>query len=265
MDAPFHRVQAVLQPARYGGDAVVQPFLQDGFQVFLRRAVVRAHHHQIHGNVAFQSGLRHQCVHEMLRFDAAGFRFENQADGVFAVAVVAHFFNQIQHELFGVDLVLAQLLFAGFGLGIGLLFDFGQDFGGRCVGRQLRYDDAPLPARHFVDFVPRTHAQAAFAGFVYLLHVFGRRDDVSAAGKIGRGDVCHQICRAQIRIFQQGDGGLGDFGQVVGRDFGGHAHGNAAGAVEQHHGQACGQQHGFFLRAVIIGHEIDCALLDFAQ
>ena len=59
VDAFEHLFQAVLQAAGYGGYAEIEPLLQDGFQVFLRGAVVEPDHHQIGRHIAFQPGLRH--------------------------------------------------------------------------------------------------------------------------------------------------------------------------------------------------------------
>ena len=77
--------------------------------------------------------------------------------------------------------------------------------------------------------------------------------------------MLHQSCDIQIGVFQKGDGGGGGFAEVVRGNFGCHAHGNAACAVEQYHRQAGGQQRGFFKRAVIVGHEVGGALVDFGK
>ena len=151
---------------------------------------------------------------------------------MFAVRFVAHALNQIQHQLFGIELVLVELFFTRFGLGIGLLFDFRQNLGGIGIGRQLAHNHAPLAARQFFHFVTRPHPHAALAGFVEREQILVRCDDVAAAGKIGRGDVFHQIRRLQIRLFQQRNRGLGNFAQIVRRNFGGHTHRNARRAVE---------------------------------
>ena len=265
MDALFHGIQAVLQTARYRGGAIVQPFLQNGFQVFLRGAVVQPHHHQINGNIAFHAGLRHQRVDKRFRLHSAGFWLKHKANGVFAIAFVAHFFQQVQHQLFGVELVLVKLFFACFGLGIGLLFNFCQDFGGGSVGRQFAYHHAPLSTRQLFHVITRAHADAAFACFVNLRDVFGGGNNVCAASKIGRGNVLQQIGGGESGIFQQCHRRLRHFAQIVRWNFGCHAHGDAACAVEQHHRQPRGQRFGLFKRAVIIGDKVHRALVDFAQ
>ena len=81
----FHLTQTEFQTACYGNDAEIQPFLQNRFQVFLRRAVVQTHHYQVHGHIAFQRSLRHQRVDESIRIDAAGFWFKYKTHRMFAV------------------------------------------------------------------------------------------------------------------------------------------------------------------------------------
>jgi hypothetical protein len=56
-----------------------------------------------------------------------------------------------------------------------------------------------------------------------------------------------------------------DFAQVVRRDFGGHADGDARSAVQQHDRQACRHQLRLGHRAVVVGDEIHRAAIDLAQ
>ena len=160
---------------------------------------------------------------------------------------------------------MVELLFARFGLGIGLLFDFGQNFLRAGIGRQFAHHHTPLAARQLFDFIARTHAHAAFSAFVNVLQIGSRRDDLAAAGKIGSRHISHQISNRHGRLFQQRYRRLGDFGEIVRRNFGGHAHGNARCAVEQHHRQPRRQVHRFFECAIVIGHEIYRAHIDFRQ
>ena len=75
-------------------------------------------------------------------------------------------------------------------------------------------------------------------------------------------DVGHQVGDGGLRVLDGVDGGGGHLAQVVGRDLGGHAHRNAGGAVEQHEGQAGGQELGLFKGAVVVGAEIHRAPVD---
>ena len=160
-----------------------------------------------------------------------------------------------------VDLLLRQLFLAIFELGIGLLFDFGQDFLCAHTWWQLADYGAPLATRQFFDFIAGTHAHTAFACGVSVFNVFRGGNDVRTASKIRALDVFQQFCDRHVRLFQQSDGGLGDFVQIVRRDFRGHAHGNARSAIEQNHGQTGGQVSGLDKRAIVIGNEIHRALV----
>ena len=93
MNAFFHLAKAEFQTARDRNHAEIEPFLQNGFQIFLRRAVVQPHHHQIHRHIALKAGLRHQRVDEVFRLDAARFRLKHKPHGRLAVALIAHFFD----------------------------------------------------------------------------------------------------------------------------------------------------------------------------
>ena len=160
---------------------------------------------------------------------------------------------------------MVELLFTRFRFRVGLFFDFGKDFGGISVRRQLGHNHAPLSACQLLDFVTRTHAHAAFAGFVNPAQFVRRRDDLTAAGKIGRGNILHQVGGFQRRLFQQRNRRLGDFVQIVRRNFSRHTHRDARRAVEQDHGQAGGQVQWLVKRAVVVRHEIHRPLIDFGQ
>ena len=155
------------------------------------------------------------------------------------------------------------MFFTGFGLGIGLLFDFGQNFLSAGIGRQFGNDYAPLAARQFFHFITCTYPHAAAAAFVNIQQFLAAGNDLAAAGKIGALDVFHQTGGIERRLFQQRNRRFGNFGKVVRRDFGGHADGNAGCAVEQHHRQSGRQLHRLFKGAVVIRYEIDRTHVDF--
>ena len=59
--------------------------------------------------------------------------------------------------------------------------------------------------------------------------------------------------------------GVDDLAQVVGRDVGGHAHGDALGAVDQQVGEAGREHDGLLGGAVVVGDEVDGLLVDAGQ
>ena len=68
--------------------------------------------------------------------------------------------------------------------------------------------------------------------------------DDAPCGKIGALNVLAQLIHAQIRIVDQGAGGVNNLPQIVGGDVGGHAHGNPSAAIHQQVGETGGQNGG---------------------
>ena len=65
--------------------------------------------------------------------------------------------------------------------------------------------------------------------------------DDALGGEVGALDVVHQVGQGALRVVQHLDGGVDDLPHVVGGDVGGHAHGDAAGAVHQQVGNREGR------------------------
>ena len=108
----------VAQPAGDGVHAEIQPFAEDGFQVFLARPAVQAQHHQIHRHIAFQAGLRQQQGDEFVRILPAGFGFEHQPHRLLLVGFVAHPVQLAQHQALEVLLLGRQRFLPGRTLGL---------------------------------------------------------------------------------------------------------------------------------------------------
>ena len=111
---------------------------------------------------------------------------------------------------------------------------------------------------------PGPHVDAAAAGAVSLADAAGAVDD-AGGGKVWAGDVFKQLLDAQGLVLQQRQAGGDHLHQVVRRDIRGHAHRDAAGAVDQQIGQAGGQHHRLLLRAVVVGGVIDGLLVYVLQ
>ena len=86
-----------------------------------------------------------------------------------------------------------------------------------------------------------------------------------AVGEVGRGHDLHQLVDRRLGRAQQVQAGVDDFVQVVRRDVGRHAHRNAGRAIDQQVGQPRRQHRGLFLRAVVVGREVDGFLVDVGQ
>ena len=89
--------------------------------------------------------------------------------------------------------------------------------------------------------------------------------DHAPGGKIRGRDVVHQLCAIEIRVLDQGQGGIDHFAQVMGRNIRRHADGDAARSVDEHVGKARGEHCGLLLLAVVIVLEVDRVFLDIGQ
>ncbi len=74
-----------------------------------------------------------------------------------------------------------------------------------------------------------------------------------------------QVFDAGRWLLQQMHSGADHFAQVVRRNVGGQAHGNAGSAIQQHVGQACRQPLWLFQRAVKVRHPVHCAQRQLLQ
>ena len=78
-------------------------------------------------------------------------------------------------------------------------------------------------------------------------------------------DELHQIGDRAVRLTDQVDRRFDDLSEVVGRDVGGHAHRDAAGAVHQQVREPSGQDPRLLARLVEVGRVVDGVLLDVRQ
>ena len=116
--------------------------------------------------------------------------------------------------------------------------------------------------------------------FLYFLNgALGAHHNRAAAGQVGRTraavaqnqpagrkirprDVVYQLLGGYLRVVDIGAAGGNYLAQIVRRDVGGHADGNAVGAVDKQVRIAC-RQHGGLLQAfVIVGHKVDGVFVD---
>src|SRR5690606_32841395 len=89
--------------------------------------------------------------------------------------------------------------------------------------------------------------------------------DDACRGEIRARDVLHQLIDRQLGAVHQRQTAIHDLTEVVRRNVGGHAHGDAAGAVDQQR-RHLGRQHGGNLfGAVVVGHPVDGFLVQVGQ
>ena len=104
----------------------------------------------------------------------------------------------------------------------------------------------------------------ATAGAIALPHT---RDavDGGAGGKIGSRHQLNQLIDARLGAPQQKQTGVDDFTQVMRRNVGGHAHGNARRAIDQQVGNPCWQNRGLEFLAVVIRLKIHGFTVDVGE
>ena len=131
--------------------------------------------------------------------------------------------------------------------------------GADAVG-QLGDHDA-LAAAEVLDPRGGPHPEAAAACLVRLLHAV-EPDDLAAGRQVGPRDEAHQRVDVRVRVLDEVAQRLDDLDQVVRRDVGGHADGDAGRAVDDQVRDR-GRQHARLgLAGVVVGPEVDGVLED---
>ena len=134
---------------------------------------------------------------------------------------------------------------------VDLVGDLGDDDAGAVVAELLKLGAGP-------------DAHPAPAGGVGRPDAGAAHDD-PPGGEVGALHVLHQVGQLRLRVVQHADRGIDYFPQVVGRNIGGHAHGDAGGAVDQQIGEPGGQYPGFLPALVEVRVPVHRVLLDLPQ
>ena len=126
---------------------------------------------------------------------------------------------------------------------------------------------AAVPALAGLDFLDvghPPHRDAAPAQQVGVAQALAHQH-LAAGGEIRARYQLQQLFVAEIRVAHQGDQGIHHLAQVVGRDVGGHAYGDAGAAIEEQEGQLGGQNRWFLLGAVEVGGKVNGFAADFIE
>ena len=119
------------------------------------------------------------------------------------------------------------------GAGLDELLDAGRGGGDRRLVGHLGDDDlVAAAAALLLDLGHGPQADRALAGAVGVEDPLAAHDQ-RAGGEVGALDELHEVVGGGVGVVDQVDGGVDDLAQVVGRDVGGHAHGDALAAVDQ--------------------------------
>ncbi len=108
------------------------------------------------------------------------------------------------------------------------------------------------------------HDDRAAAGLVGGADA-GAAEDDAAGGEIRPVDELHQLRHAEMRLVDQRDRGVDHLAEIVRRDVGRHADGDAAGAVHQDVGEGRRQDHRLLQRVVVVVAEVDGLLVEIVQ
>ncbi len=103
------------------------------------------------------------------------------------------------------------------------------------------------------------------AGGIDLAQVGGRGDDLGAGRVVRAAHVLAQLFQAGLRFVDQPDQCRYQLVEVVRRHIGGHAHGDAGGAVEQQVRQPCRHPGRLFQGAVEVRVPVGGAMAELAQ
>ena len=136
---------------------------------------------------------------------------------------------------------------------------------GRNLVGELGDDDLLLPGRlPLLDGGARPDRDPAAPLLVAFLDAFAAVDD-RAGREVGTLDELPQILDGRVRVVDQMIDGLDRLAQVVRRDIGGHADGDAGRAVDDEVGQPRREHRGLLQPVVEIGDEIDGVLVDIVE
>ncbi|MCY1507074.1 hypothetical protein D9M68_413400 [compost metagenome] len=242
VQALFHLVQAELQAPAHRADAVGQPFAEQGAQVLDLGLAVQADDVGIDPVTGFQVGGGEQVLHQLIGIHPVGARDDDDAGGVLVVRLVAQVGDHRQ---------LLRLHLAG---------DLLQHLGPGDLVRQRGDHDVAV-----LDAINGAHAHRAAAALVDLQQFGAGGDDFRLGGEVRAEDMLAELLHRGVRLVQQAHAGGGHFPQVVRRHVGGHAHGDAGGAVEQQVGQARRQGGRLVQGAVEVRHPVHRALAQFGE
>jgi hypothetical protein len=125
-------------------------------------------------------------------------------------------------------------------------------------------DDDPRGSTRLFDLGHRPHLHGPLTGPVGVEDPLATEDGGSRR-EVGALHELHQIVRRRLGILDDVQGGVDHLAQVVGRNVGGHAHGDALRAVDKEVGEAGGQDHRLFVGPVVVGDEVHRLLVDAGQ
>ena len=127
-----------------------------------------------------------------------------------------------------------------------------------------RGDNEGLTLSALFDLDRRTHFHRAPAGVIRRLDTDAAKD-LTAGGEVGSLDELHEIVGRGLGMCKQMGDGCAHLVEVVRRDIGGHADGNALAPVNQQVREASGKDHRLGEVTRVVVAEIDGVLVDIGK
>src|SRR5665213_1576090 len=238
----FYNVRALASLAEQEGrsplhdvDAMIDEGLDCLIEAQLPRLPVE-HREEDHGEALLHGCVLVELVEHNLGLSAP-LQLDDDPHSV-AIALVAHVADVIH------NLVVYQLGDALDEPGlVDLVGNFGDDDRLAFLGQVLKrsasaHEEPPAPA-----FVSGRNAGLAI--------------EKSASREVGPLHMLEHFSEAAVRIFHQGDGGVDDLGQIVGRNVGGHAHRDSVRPVDDQGWNPRGEHRGLVGCLIEVGRHID--------
>ena len=224
-------------------DAVIDEVAHGLHQAHFFRLAID-HGQEDHAEALLHRGVLEELVEHDLRL-ASALELDDDAHAV-AVALVADVADLVD------DLVVHQL---GHALDEPRLVHLVRDLGN---------DDRVFVLGDVLDGGLGAHHEASAAGAIGLGDSGASRDE-AAGGEVRALHELQHVFERGVRIVHQRDAGIDDFCQVMRRNVGRHAHGDAVRAIDQQVRNTRRQQQRLDRGVVEVGDEIDRVLVDVGQ
>ena len=144
------------------------------------------------------------------------------------------------------------------------VLDLLRDRGDRRLVGHLGDDDAGRAVATLLDLGHRPQLDRAPPGPHGVQDPLASEDQ-GAGREVRALDELHQVVRGGLGVLEQVGRGVDHLAQVVGRDVGGHAHGDALGAVDEHVREPGREDRRLLRSGVVVGGEVDRLLVDAAH
>ena len=108
---------------------------------------------------------------------------------------------------------------------------------------------------HWLDLQCRLHNDFAAPGAIGFFRAFCTKND-SGSREVGTRHELDQVFNGSIRVIEQVHDRIGNLTQIVRRNAGTHANGDAFAAIAEEVRELAGKHDGFTLQLIVVGHEV---------